>query len=229
MTSKIASAARLPSAKGRAHADEEGLCFNVKLPSAYTLDRESIKLNAYRLLTLFYANKEIARLSDPERRDDAASKLERTFFAREMTQLLLNIAIGVRVLDDQMKGLPVADPLRRAYLVRRDAVNRSHNCMMFDEMSLREVCNKVIHATTVEPHSTKGYESHKIDEYNWFGWSEAEEQSPGEAGPKPDPIDWEHLSGHIRLGGQQAKEQWWHLLEVPTFVDAVVELLEAEG
>lgn len=203
--------------------------FTVNLPSTYTLDRESIKLNAYRLLTLFYANKEIARLSDPMQRDDAASQLERTFFAREMTQLLLNIAIGMRVLDDQMKGLPVADPMRQAYLQRRDELNRSHHCMMFDDMSLREVCNKIIHATTVEPHSTKGSDSHKIDEYNWLGWSEVEEASPGEAGPEPDPIEWEHLSANIRLGGQQAKEQWWYLLEVPTFVQAVFELLQPDG
>jgi hypothetical protein len=178
---------------------------------------------------LFYANKEIARLSDPEQRDDAASQLERTFLAREMTQLLLSIAIGVRVLDDQMKGLPVAEPLRQAYFRRRDEVNRRHHCMMFDEMSLREVCNKVIHATTVESHSTTASESHQIDEYNWLGWSEAEEQSPGEVGPEPDPIEWEHLTGNTRLGGQQGKEQWWHLLEVPSFVEAVFELLQPEG
>lgn len=199
------------------------------LPSTYTLDRESIKLNTYRLLALFYANKEVARLSDPDHRDDPASQLERTFFAREMTQLLLTIAIGVRVLDDQMKGLPTLDPSRQAYFRRRDEVNSRLHCMMFDEMSLREVCNKIIHATTVEPHATKGSESHKIDEYNWLGWSEAQEQAPGEVGPEPEPIDWEHLSGNIRLGGQHGKEQWWHLLEVPTFVEAVFELLQPES
>jgi hypothetical protein len=198
----------------------------MKLPSTYTLDRETIKLNAYRLLTLFYANKEIARLSDPARRDDPASQLERAFFAREMTQLLLNIAIGVRVLDDQMKGLSNADPVRQAYFRRRDEVDRNHHCMMFGNMSLREACNKVIHATTVEPHSTKGSEPHKIDEYNWLGRSESEEQSSGDVGPEPEPIEWEHLSGNIRLGGRQAKEQWWHLLEVPTFVEAVFEVLQ---
>lgn len=201
----------------------------MNLPSTYTLDKESIKLNAYRLLTLFYANKEIARLSDPEQRNDAASQLERTFFAREMTQLLLNIAIGVRVLDDQMKGLPVADQMRQDYFRRRDQISRSHHCMIFDELSLRDVCNKVIHATTVEPHSTKGSDFHEIDRFNWLGWSEIKEVSPGEAGPEPNPIEWEHLSAHIRLGGQQGKENWWYLLDVPRFVEAIFELLQSEG
>lgn len=199
------------------------------LPSTYTLDSETIKLNAYRLLCLFYANKEIARLSDPENRDDAASQLERAFFSREMTQLLLNISIGIRVLDDQMRGLAATDTTRQAYFRNRDEVNRRHNCMMFDEMSLRDVCNKVIHATTVEPHSTNGSESHKIDEYNWLGWSEAGGDSLEGAGEEPAPIEWQHLSGNIRLGGMQAKTQWWYLLEVPIFVEAVFALLEPRG
>lgn len=201
----------------------------MKLPNTYTLDKESIKLNAYRLLTLFYANKEIARLSNPDQRDDAASQLERTFFAREMTQVLLNISIGVRVLDDQMNGLPVVDPLRLDYFKRREKVDRRHNCMMFDEMSLREVCNKIIHATTVEPHATEGAESHQIDENNWLGWSDTNENSSGENGREPDPIEWKHLSGNIRLGGRKSKDQWWHLLQVPIFVEAVFELLQPDG
>jgi len=198
----------------------------MSLPSTYTLDKETIKLNAYRLLCMFFANKEIARLSHPDDRSDAPSELERRFFSREMTQLLLNIAIGVRILDDQMKGLPSTDLMRQAYFQTRDEVNRCHNCMMFDEMPLRDVCSKIIHATTVEPHFTKGSESHKIDENNWLGWSEANDHAPGDVGPEPDPIDWVHLSGNIRLGGVQGKEQWWHLLEVSIFVEAVFELLE---
>jgi len=200
----------------------------VKLPSTYVLDKESIKLNAYRLLTLFYANKEIARQSNPAQRDDAASQLERLFFGAEMAKILLNIAIAVRVFDDQMKDLAITDPLRAGYFKRRDEVNRRHPCMMFDEMPLREVCNKIIHATTVEPHSIQGAEAHQIDGYNWLGWSEAQESMQEEVGPRPDQIEWEHLSGNIRLGGSQSKEQWWHLLEVPTFVNAVFELVHPE-
>lgn len=139
---------------------------------------------------------------------------------------MLNIAIGVRVLDDQMKELAKNDPTRQVYFWTRDEVNRRHHCMMFDAMSLRDVCNKVIHSTTVEPHTTKGSESHKIDEHNWLGWSEADDHAPGEVGPKPESIEWQHLSGNIRLGGIQEKKPWWHLLEVPTFVEAVFELLE---
>lgn len=199
----------------------------MKLPSTYTLDTETLKLDAYRLLCLFYANKEISRLCDPDGDSSAPSSLERHFFSREMTKLLLGIAIGIRVLDDQMQSLGPDNPERQKYLERKDKVDRNHACMMFDAMSLREACNKIIHATVVEPHSNEGSSFHQIDEHNWLGWSQAHDEGE-DAGPEPEPIKWHHLSGHIRLGGQYQKKQWWHLLDVPEFVDAVYAAL-SEG
>lgn len=198
------------------------------LPHAYTLDAEALKLNAYRLLCLFYANKEISRLCDPESSTDAAAVLERRFFWREMTQLLLALAIGLRVLDDQMRARTSVDESRRAYEQRRSKVNDKHHCMMFDDMSLRETCNKIIHATVVQPHSSVGTEHHQIDEWNMLAWSHSidgfEEGTTPD--PVPDPIEWSHLSGHIRLGGRHGDRQWWHLLDVPKFVEAINCLLE---
>ena len=98
----------------------------------YSLDAERIKLNAYRLLCLFYANKEISQTSDPVDPTNSAALLERHFFAREMTDLLLSISIGIRVLDDQMLSLSPNSSFRKLYLARRDAVNSVHSCMMFD-------------------------------------------------------------------------------------------------
>lgn len=199
------------------------------VPGTYTLDAEKVKLNAYRLLCLFHANMEIARTTDPEATNEPAAHLERQFFSREMTELLLSIAIGVRVMDDQANSLPLDSQFRIEYVARRAAVNNNRQCMMFDMMSLREVCNKIIHAVVVEPHSTEGTGSHQIDEYNWLGWSESQDQAPDDVGPEPMPIKWSHLSGNIRLGGSRGREQWWHLLMVPTFVEAVYELVSADG
>ncbi len=75
----------------------------MRLPSSYVLDREAIKLNTYRLICHFYANKEIARHTDPDTRDDAIARLKDNYFFREISRLLLEIAISLRVLDDQMK------------------------------------------------------------------------------------------------------------------------------
>ena len=198
----------------------------MQLPSNYVLDREVIKLNAYRLICHFYANKEIARHSDPDTRDDSIAKLEDNYFFREISRLLLEVAISVRVLDDQMKTISNESEIRLSYEAAMRAVNHRYHCMMFEDMNLREVCNKIIHADIVEPHVQESEDGgHEIDYYNWLGWSEAVEHSGDEDIPEPDPIKWNHLTNNIRLGGKRRGEQWWQLLEVPTFVGAIGELL----
>jgi hypothetical protein len=129
----------------------------------YELDAEQIKLNAYRLGGLFFADKEIARRSDPAS-PNAAAWLEQHFFVREMSHLLLQIAIALRVMDDQMRARPEADTGRAEYFRRRDETDKQFQCMMFDELPLREVCNKIIHATIVEPHLEEAVGSHHMDE-----------------------------------------------------------------
>lgn len=198
----------------------------MQLPSKYILDRESIKLNAYRLICYFYANKKIARCSDPESGGDGIAKLEERYFFSEISKLLIGIAISLRVLDDQMKSLPQHSEIRKSYDLAMDNTNRHHKCMMFDEMSLREVCNKIIHADLVEPHIPETEDGgHEIDHFNWLGWAEAVEHSGDKTIPKPDPIKWKHLNNNVRLGGKHKGKQWWHLLEIPIFVEAIGELL----
>lgn len=198
----------------------------MQLPSSYMLDREAIKLDAYRLICHFYANKEIARHTDPDTRDDAIAKLEDNYFFREMSRLLLELAISIRVLDNQMKKLKQAPEIRASYNAAMKGVNRRYSCMMFDEMNLREVCNKIIHAEVVEPHFQESEDGgHEIDNYNWLGWSEAVENSGDKGIPEPKLIEWKYLTNNIRIGGKHRGEQWWHLLEVPAFVGAIGELL----
>ena len=198
--------------------------------SAYVLDREAIRLDAYRLLCLFYANKEIARQSDPvNHHPDQALLLERRYFPRELTRLLLSVAIAIRTLDDQMEHLSIENADRKKYVLARDHANAQHLCMMFDEMSLREVCNKIIHATVVEPHTQEGVESHQYDEYMWEAWQQNYDEAGSTESDRPEPIPWEHLSGKVRLGGKQFGKQWWHLLEIPTFVSAVFDLLRDDA
>jgi hypothetical protein len=79
---------------------------------------------------------------------------------------------------------------------------------LYDDFSLRETCNKIIHANVVEPHineATNG--DHEIDRYNWLGWTESVENSTDEAIPEPDPIKWKHLTNNVRLGGKKEKKE----------------------
>jgi hypothetical protein len=199
----------------------------MKLPSKYILDKENIKLNAYRLICHFYANKEIARCSDPESRDNRITKLEDKFFFTEISKLLIEIAISLRALDDQMNSLPPESEIKKAYNIAMGNINSHYSCMMFENMKFREVCNKIIHTEYVEPHFNEQKNGeHEIDHYNWLGWSYEVEDSGNQTIPKPDPIIWKHLSNNVRLGGKQHRKQWWYLLEIPIFVKAISELLE---
>ena len=188
----------------------------------YELDAEQIKLNAYRLGCLFFANKEIARRSDPDA-PSAVAKLEQHFFKREMSHLLLQIAISLRVMDDQMRALPEKDAKRSVYFCRRDEINNKFQCMMFDELPLREVCNKIIHALTVEPDITDALDSHHLDDIaNNFACLEGAEEGGAIIW---DPVKWRHLTGNIRLIGLNGKEEWHQFLEVPEFIEAITSLL----
>lgn len=178
----------------------------------YEFDAEQIKLNAYRLGCLFFANKEIARRSDPAS-PSAAAQLEQHFFVREMSHLLLQIAIALRVMDDQMRARPKDDSKRAEYFRRRENADKQFQCMMFDELPLREVCNKIIHALVVEPHVQEAVDAHHLDEL-------ANEYACPE-----DAVKWSHLTGNIRLVGQKGRENWYHLLEVPVFIEAISWLL----
>jgi N6-adenosine-specific RNA methylase IME4 len=75
--------------------------------------------------------------------------------------------------------------------------------MMFDEMPLREVCNKIIHALVVEPHLTEAVDSHHLDDLaNSVAWPEDAEEG---GTIQWDPVKWTHLSGNIRLVGRKGK------------------------
>lgn len=188
--------------------------------ASYVIDRESIKLDGYRLLCLFYANKEIARRSDPVKEfPDAAAKLEDDYFARELTRLLLSIAIALRTLDDQMQGLAQSDDARTKYMAARQIANDHFTCVLSEDLPLREVCNKIIHAVTVEPFQTDGQHPHEYDEMAMDSWREHHDHDSDTQPPLG--LGWQHLSGFVGLSGTRGRERWAHVLCVPTFIEAI--------
>ena len=198
----------------------------MELPSRYVLDRESIKLNAYRLICHFYSNKEIARQSEPGIPSNGIARLEQRYFYREVSHLLLNIAMSLRVLDDLMKGMEASSELKKAHYKAMDNVNQRYLCMMFDDMNLRQVCNKIIHADIMEPHLMESKDgTHLNDSFNWLAWAESNEGNYDKEIPKPDPIEWRHLTNNVRLVGKYNNKEWCHVLVVPVYVEAVSELL----
>lgn len=55
----------------------------------------------------------------------------------------METAISNRVLDDQMKRLSEKLEIRAPYDIANKEISCRYSCMMFDEMTLREVCKKL--------------------------------------------------------------------------------------
>jgi len=88
---------------------------------------------------------------------------------------------------------------------------------MFDDLNLtlRETCNKIIHAEVFEPHFKDGHEGHERDYAYW------------RSGDDLKSIKWKHANGYVRLSGKRGKDKWYVLLEVQVFVTAIFKVFSA--
>lgn len=180
----------------------------------YVIDSTLVLQKTYRLLCTFFANKEIMRRSHPRDKDAPLSSLENMFFVREASQLLIEIAGSIRVLDDQMRNLSEDDTRRQTYYERRYLVDK-YQYGLFDDLNLdlRETCNKIIHSDVMEPHTSTGYEAHADDLEHLHGDADR-------------TIDWKHFNGYVRLCGKHRGKEWYVLLDIEVFVSAIVRLLK---
>jgi len=181
----------------------------------YLIDKGVVLQNLYHLLCLFFANKEIARRSNPENENALLRSLETRFFVAEASRLLIEVAVAVRVIDDQMKKRPQGSAERKQYEAIKAKVDH-YEFGLFDELNLdlRQTCNKIIHSDVMEPHSSPGVEGHELD----YGYRYGEDEKS---------IDWEHFNGFVRLAGTDRGKEWFVLLDLEVFVSAVYELLAA--
>ena len=83
---------------------------------------------------------------------------------------------------------------------------------MFDKLSIRDCCNKIIHATTFEPRVVEGLGAHTKDFAAFYGDDDKK-------------IMWHHLSGDVRIAGNFNQKSWVYLFSVPDFVEALAYLL----
>lgn len=179
--------------------------------SAYQIEENEILRKAYQLLVYFLANEQIARIAHPNKPDDPLKALDARFLFQETSILLLEVAILFRSLDDQLKKSKNVIQ-REKYLSKVTSTNERYGFDMFDKLSIRDCCNKIIHATTFEPWITEGLGAHTKDLAAFYGDDDKE-------------IVWRHLSGDIRISGTQNNNDWAYLISVPEFVEALAYLL----
>ena len=179
--------------------------------STYQIEENEILRKAYQLLVYFLANEQISRIAHPNKPDDSLKVLDARFLFRETSTLLLEVAILFRSLDDQLKkSKNVAQ--REKYLSKVESTNERYGFDDFDKLSIRECCNKIIHATTFEPLIIEGLGAHTKDSAAFYGDDDKE-------------IVWHHLSGDIRISGTQNNNDWAYLISIPELVEALSYLL----
>lgn len=159
----------------------------------YVIDETEILRKAYRLLCLFFANKEISRRSDPDDPHASLASLKRAFFPAESTTLPIEIATLTRLYDDQMNKIDPCDSRRARYEQVRRVVDK-YKFGLFDDLNLtlRETRNKVIHSEVMGPHSSEGREARELDVAHLHGDGDR-------------IIDWKHFNGYVRLAGTRGK------------------------
>ena len=177
----------------------------------YQIEKNEILRKAYQLLAYFLANRHIARLAHPDDQNEPLKVLENRFLKNEVSILLLEVAILFRSLDDQLKNSPDANELQ-IYLEKADIANKRYGFDMFDKLSIRKCCNKIIHATIFEMLETDGGGSHAKDYGAYYDYDKRE-------------IVWRHLSGDIRISGEYKNLRWVYLINVIEFVEAISYLL----
>jgi hypothetical protein len=179
----------------------------------YVFDNNHILEKSYDLLCAIFANKEIARRSDPANEQAPLGMLEKKFFETKVTRLLIEIAASLRIMGDQMYKLHDNDGEKKAYYTRIAEID-NYDFGLFDDLNLdfRETCNKIIHSDIFEFHFREGTEGHETDIAYLAGFQDKE-------------VDWKHLNGYVRLSGKKFKDVWIVLLDIEVFISAVVKLL----
>lgn len=179
--------------------------------ATYQIEESEILRKAYQLLAYFLANKQIAKIAHPEKTNDPLKALEARFLFQEISTLLLEVAILFRTLDDQLKKSKNS-ALQEKYSKKIANTNARYEFDMFEKLSIRDCCNKIIHATIFEPMIVEGSGAHTKDFAAFYGDHEKE-------------IVWHHLSGDVRIVGVFNNNDWAYLINITEFVEALAYLL----
>ncbi|MBG0797159.1 hypothetical protein IYX23_05590 [Methylocystis sp. L43] len=143
-------------------------------------------------------------LAEPEElsEDSTLRKLHYEISEPLLSNRLLHLAIMLRTYDDMMS----ANDSDGAYTAHVQRTSGSDFVGNIDKgtFSLRDACNKIIHASEIRPLYESVYNEH--------------EESTGE------PVGWK-LTGEIELSGVQNKKPWTAELYVQNFLEVALDRL----
>ena len=105
----------------------------------YTFDTISIEKQCYHLVVMAIASRQLRDDFPPS--EDAEIHIFYAYEEQEIHQILISIAVQLRMMDDILKQNSRAREFGETVIGRLNET---------DALSLREACNKVIHAREIE-------------------------------------------------------------------------------
>lgn len=111
----------------------------------FVVDRLRVQLLAYRLITIILSSKELSKLClflD----DETPSLMKQEFEQNEIEHLLLQIAILVRAADDAARS---GQTIGGSWNPKVGKIIQNIKTNKKEDLTLREACNKIIHAQKV--------------------------------------------------------------------------------
>lgn len=170
---------------------------NPNFLKGHKFDLKQVRLDLYRLICYFEASRPLAELGAAQRASGECfiDSLPREFFEDEVSRILLQSAIVLRILDGESE----AEPEERDLFICGELKQNSDT----SELSLREACNKIIHAQKIN-----------FDESNLPLESSEKEGQP-------------FLNPHVYLYGSQGKKHWRASIRMRDFLSHGARLLRA--
>ena len=173
------------------------------------LDRDACRIKCFDVFNIVSASAALAgqfEMSEPEEPTEPSSmfRLHQALAEPRLSQLLLDIAVSVRTFDDVMAAeAPDVYPDFAAKTNGENYVGTIND----GDLSLREACNKIIHATDFRP-----------------VYEHADREIPGDA-----PLRVWHLDGQIELEGTLGRKPWHAVLWVENFLEIVLDRIAFEA
>ncbi|GAB1352290.1 hypothetical protein MASR1M12_10210 [Erysipelotrichia bacterium] len=171
----------------------------------YHLSIETIRRLCFELLCMFKASRPIIE-SAPEDEDsqpDSLINLYEQLVFPTISEKLLQLAIMFRTFDDQMNDSEKRDEYRKCMEgmnYGRDYVGILNDGESF---SLREACNKILHARTVRPLFERVDQCYQKENQNLW-----------------------HLTGEIELVGTHQRSAWSANIHLSPFLEVILAAID---
>ncbi len=184
----------------------------------HRVDIDSIHQNSFLLLNIAYGAKEFAQSHDLTSNNDypITSEYYIGWLKYTLSEKLIDTAIKTRIILDMIQTTEKRhEQDGEKYIVNSRELDKNissrYNIASLVEgdtaNTIRECCNKIIHALDIQPIYEDGDEDHYLDEE-----SKAKRH-------------WKYWSGSLDLAGTKGSEKWLLELHVSDFCTALEELI----